>query len=121
MFLTFLLLYYCFYQLYTQFPLHSIVTDLLQMLYYYHNVYCITYFIFQSHYCQQGYILTQFPLRSTVIDLWQMLYDYQSNTVVIADVLHFDEQVFLYISVIFIILCAKILSRVENIVHDMLK
>jgi hypothetical protein len=50
-----------------------------------------------------------------------MLYDYQSNTVVIADVLHFDEQVFLYISVIFIILCAKILSRVENIVHDMLK
>jgi hypothetical protein len=43
------------------------------------------------------------------------------NTVVIADVLHFDEQVFLYISVIFIILCAKILSRVENIVHDMFK
>jgi len=38
-----------------------------------------------------------------------MLYDYQCNTVVIADVLHFDEQVILYISVIFIILCAKIL------------
>lgn len=45
-----------------------------------------------SHYNQQGFILTQLPLKSTVIDLWQMLYDYQSNTVVIADVIHYDEK-----------------------------
>ena len=49
--------------------------------------------LFQSHYNQQGFILTQLPLNSTVIDLWQMLYDYQSNTVVITDVIHYDDKV----------------------------